>query len=124
MSNERKDYKLYLIDIKISCTKILNYSKNKTKVEFRKNHLLTDAIERNMEIIGEAGNKIPSIIRKQFPEISWKDIVGMRNKLIHDYLDVDIDIIWDTVKNDIPTLKRGITKILKDLGNKKLKLKT
>jgi len=123
MSNDRKDYKLYLIDIKTSCTRILNYSKNLTKLQFTKNHLLTDAIEKNMEVIGEAGNKIPPEIKKSLPEIPWKDIVSLRNKLIHDYFDIDINVIWETVTNDIPILKKQINKVLKDLGENKLKLK-
>ncbi len=123
MSNDRKDYKLYLIDIKTSCTRILNYSKNLTKLQFTKNHLLTDAIEKNMEVIGEAGNKIPSEIKKSLPEIPWKDIVSLRNKLIHDYFDIDINVIWETVTNDIPILKKQINKVLKNLGENKLKLK-
>ncbi|MEK7472934.1 MAG: DUF86 domain-containing protein [Patescibacteria group bacterium] len=123
MSNDRKDYKLYLIDIKTSCTRILKYSKNLTKLQFTKNHLLTDAIEKNMEVIGEAGNKIPPEIKKSLPEIPWKDIVSLRNKLIHDYFDIDINVIWETVTNDIPILKKQINKVLKDLGENKLKLK-
>ena len=114
---------MYLIDIKTSCTRILNYSKNLTKLQFTKNHLLTDAIEKNMEVIGEAGNKIPSEIKKSLPEIPWKDIVSLRNKLIHDYFDIDINVIWETVTNDIPILKKQINKVLKNLGENKLKLK-
>ena len=124
MSNDRKDYKLYLIDIKTSCLQILKYTKNTTRDQFIKNHMLVDAVERNIEIIGEAGNKIPQTIRELFPEVSWKFVIGIRNKLIHDYFDIDVNVIWDTVLTDIPALKKQIGKVLKNLYNKKLKLKT
>lgn len=88
MSNDRKDYKLYLIDIKTSCIRILRYTKNKSKTQFVNNQVLIDAVARNIEIIGEAGNKVPTKIRKDLPEVSWKQIVGMRNKLIHEYFDL------------------------------------
>lgn len=75
MSNDRKDYKLYFIDIKTSCSRILKYSKGLTKLQFTKNHLLTDTIEKNMEVIGEVGSKIPFEIKKDFLEIPWKSII-------------------------------------------------
>ena len=123
MSNDRKDYKLYLIDIKTSCIRILRYTNNKSKTQFVNNQALIDAVARNMEIIGEAGSKIPSKIRKDLPEVSWKQIVGMRNKLIHEYFDLNIDVLWLTVTNDVPILKKQINKVLKGLGSNQLKLK-
>lgn len=123
MSNDRKDYKLYLIDIKVSCLRILRYTKNKTKTDFVNNQTLIDAVVRNIEIIGEAGNKIPAKIRKELPEISWKEIIGIRNKIIHEYFDLNIDVIWNTILIDIPKLKGQINKILKSLGTKQLKIK-
>jgi len=71
MSNDRKDYKLYLIDIKTSCLQILKYTKNTTRDQFIKNHMLVDAVERNIEIIGEAGNSTNNkgIVSRSFLEI-------------------------------------------------------
>ncbi len=77
---------------------------------------------RNLEIIGEAVNKIPPEIRKETSEVPWNEIVGLRNKVIHEYFDVNIPIIWETVKDDIPNLQRQVKKVLKELGSKQLKL--
>jgi len=77
-----------------------------------------------LEIIGEAAGKIPPEIRKDFPGLPWESMVGMRNKTIHEYFDVNVDVIWQTVKEDIPTLKKQINKIIKNLDSKQLKLKT
>ena len=123
MSNQRKDYKLYLIDVKTSCTRIIRYTKNKSKTQFVNNQILIDAVARNIEIIGEAGSKIPSKIRKDLPQISWKQLVGMRNKLIHEYFDLNIDVLWSTIIDDVPVLKRQLSKVIKDLNSNQLKLK-
>ncbi len=113
MSKERKDIKVYLLDIKKSCSKILKYTKNKTEDEFRKDHILSDAVEKNLLVIGEAATKISSDFKKENKQIDWKSIVGIRNKIIHEYFDINIDTIWLTATDDIPVLKREILKLLK-----------
>lgn len=123
MSKERKDNKIYLLDIKRSCSKILKYIKNKTENEFLKDHLLSDAVEKNLLIIGEAATKISVDFKKENTQINWKSIVGIRNKIIHEYFDINIDTIWLTVKEDVPILKRQINRVLKNLSSNQLKLK-
>ena len=68
-----------------------------------------------MEIIGEAAKNIPKSIRGRYTEIPWEDIVGMRNKVIHDYFGVDIEVIWKTLHEDLPPLQTAVVKILEDL---------
>lgn len=124
MPNSRKDYKLYLLDIESSCRKIIRYTKQIDHVSFANNQMLIDAVIRNLEIIGEAVNKVPLAIKQETKEIPWKEIVGFRNKVIHEYFEVDIPVIWKTVKDDIPMLDKQVKKVLKELGSKQLKLKT
>lgn len=114
MSNSRKDYRLYFLDIASFCKKISLYTRGLTFKEFAREAKTIDAVVRNLEIIGEAVNKIPSEIRKRTPEIPWNKIVGLRNKVIHEYFDVNIPIIWETVKEDIPFLAKQVKKALED----------
>jgi len=95
MPKIRRDYKLYLLDIASSCRKIILYTKHIDHEEFAKNPMAIDAVIRNLEVIGEAVNKIPSEIRSDISGIPWSEIVGLRNKVIHEYFDVNIPIIWE-----------------------------
>jgi uncharacterized protein with HEPN domain len=72
------------------------------------------AVVRALEIIGEAVKRIPDWVRNRYPQIPWKDMAGMRDKLIHEYFGVDIKRVWKTVKEDILNLKPLFEKILKD----------
>ncbi|MEM3502530.1 MAG: DUF86 domain-containing protein, partial [Candidatus Bathyarchaeia archaeon] len=82
--------------------------------DFAKNKRTVYAVIRAVEVIGEAVKKIPKTIRNRHPGIPWKDIAGMRDKLIHEYFGVDLRRVWKTVKEDIPNLKPLFEKILKD----------
>jgi uncharacterized protein with HEPN domain len=82
-----------------------------TESEFSQDETLQRAFVRSLEIIGEAVSKIPDEIKLSHSEILWKEISGMRNRLIHDYFGVDYSIVWDTVKNEIPLLKNQILEI-------------
>jgi len=73
------------------------------------------AIERCIEIIGEAANNLSKEFQKRFSEVEWNLVIGMRHKIIHDYFDVDPNLVKSTVEEDIPVLKKQIRKILKDL---------
>jgi len=81
--------------------------------EFINSGILQDAVIRQIEIIGEASKKLSNEIKNFYLDIPWKDIAGMRDKLIHDYFGVDIDAVWETVKKDIPTIEKEIKDIIK-----------
>ena len=72
-----------------------------------------DAVIKNLEVIGEAASKILPQIREKTHEIEWGKIVSMRNKLIHEYFDLNVDIVWETVTKDIPALKKQVNQALK-----------
>ncbi|WP_456418414.1 HepT-like ribonuclease domain-containing protein [Methanocaldococcus infernus] len=111
----KRDAKAFLWDILKSIEKIEKWSKNIEFDEFIKNDLLQDAIVRNLEIIGEASKYIPEDIKNKYPQIPWKRIVGFRNIVIHKYFGIDYEIVWFIIKNELPTFKTTIEKILKEL---------
>ena len=81
--------------------------------QFEANPLVQDAVLRNIELIGEAAGRIPDEFRQAHPEIQWRQIVAMRNQLIHGYLGIDLDIVWDVVCVELPALLRQC----QNLGN-------
>jgi uncharacterized protein with HEPN domain len=83
-----------------------------TKDAFLENETLKRAVIRSLEIIGEATKKIPVDFKLKWNSITWKNMAGMRDRLIHDYMGVNYTIVWDVVKNKIPELHKQINKVL------------
>lgn len=105
-----RSFKLYLDDILKAIIKIEKYKKELISKRSKKD-LVIDAIARNLEIIGEASKNIPTYIKKQYPDIEWKKIGGLRDILIHQYFGIDLEILWDIVNNKLLDLKKKISKI-------------
>jgi len=82
--------------------------------KFLQDFRINFAVVRALEIIGKATKRLSADIREQYPEIPWKDMAGMRDRIIHGYDDVDLEIVWDTVKKEIPKIKPLIQNILND----------
>jgi uncharacterized protein with HEPN domain len=76
----------------------------KTRDDLNTSRMLVLSLLKDIEVLGEAATKVSAAARSVTPEIPWQDIVGMRNRLIHGYFDIDLDIVWDTVCNDLPPL--------------------
>ena len=72
--------------------------------EFCKNRLLVNGVVRSLEVIGEAAAQLSAELKQSLKEIPWRDIVSMRNRLVHAYFDIDYNVVWRTVKNDVPML--------------------
>jgi len=92
----------------------LSFTAGKTRSALDSDRMLVLAIIKELEIIGEAASKVSSETRERFAEIPWQDVVGMRNRLIHGYFDVDIDRVWDTVNIDLPELLSMLYLVLVD----------
>jgi uncharacterized protein with HEPN domain len=85
-----------------------------TKDQFSESEVMKRAIVRSLEIIGEASKKISADVKLKWPTINWKNIAGMRDRLIHDYVGVNYSIVWDVVLNKIPELEEQIAAAIKD----------
>jgi uncharacterized protein with HEPN domain len=75
-----------------------------------------NAVVRSLEVIGEATSKIPKDIRKRYPDVPWDEIIAMRNRLIHEYFGVDLEIVWQTIQDDLAPLETAITTVLNELS--------
>ena len=113
----KRDWRLFVSDILESIEKIERYTLGVSYEEFMKDDKLKDAVVRNLEIIGEAANYIPDEIKVKYKDIPWRQIVGLRHRLIHGYFVVDYDIVWNIVIKDIPRLKTAIKRILEEFTN-------
>lgn len=108
----RRDYTDFLYDIINSIEEISEFIHGMDFEEFNSDRKTINAVIRSLEVIGEASSKIPPEIREQHTEIPWKYMIGMRNKLIHDYFGVDLDIVWTVSTEEIPPLQALIENIL------------
>ncbi|SRR5258708_7425011 len=107
---------LYLTHILEATKSIQAQIKEITKEQFENSELLQGFVERKLEIIGEATKRIPEDFKQQYPNIPWKDMAGMRDILIHQYTEVDEDIVWKTIKQKISPLREQIETIISDIS--------
>lgn len=96
--------------------KIFNYTEKMRKEEFKKDDWTIDAILRNIEIIGEAANKLSEKIYEENESVPWGRMIGLRNIVIHEYFGVDLNIIWQVIKVNLPETKPEIEEILKEIS--------
>ena len=106
-----------LQDILLCINKIENYSKKGRKI-FNENELIQIYFTYHLQIIGEAARALSDELRKKFSQIDWHEIVGMRNVIVHQYLDIDLDEVWNTIRKDIPKLREEIVTILRSLKSR------
>jgi uncharacterized protein with HEPN domain len=103
MSAPRDDL-VFADDIRAAIARIQSYLDGVDEAAFQESTLIQDAVVRQLEVIGEAARRLSSSFRAAKPDIPWKDLIGMRAKLAHDYMIVDIQVVWDTVQQDLPDL--------------------
>lgn len=113
----RRDYRDYLQDILEAIQEIADFIAGMDFETFTKDRKTINAVVRSIEVIGEAATKIPKSLQNRYPNIPWKKMAAMRNKLIHEYFGIDLEILWEVASKDIPSLKSPIGAILANLQN-------
>lgn len=113
---EIRQVKDYVDDILNSIADINQFTDNLDFDDFRNDKKTVYAVIRCLEIIGEAVKKIPADIRELYPSIPWQAIAGMRDKLIHDYFGVDVELVWDTVQGELDQLNEVLQKVVDSLS--------
>jgi uncharacterized protein with HEPN domain len=109
-----RDYSIYLKDIILNIDAARSFITNISYDQFIEDKKTNYSVVRCLEIIGEASKHIPATVRNKYPDVPWKAIAGTRNIIVHEYADVDLQEVWETVINDLAPLKRQIEKILSD----------
>jgi uncharacterized protein with HEPN domain len=108
-----RDDTVYLRHMLDAIARIQSYLGDIDRAAFDNNLLLQDGVIRQLEIIGEAAKRVSARLRQQHPDLPWRSMAGMRDKLIHEYFGVDLDAVWKTVQGDLPSLQSRILAILK-----------
>jgi len=108
----RKQVGVYFVDILEAIEEIEEFMRNLTFDEFAKNKMVIRAVTMDFAIIGEAAKRVPAEIKRKYPKIPWRQMAGIRDKIIHGYAYIKLDVLWDAVSLDLPVLKPLIKEIL------------
>jgi uncharacterized protein with HEPN domain len=106
-----KDDSVYLKHI-LECIRRIEEDTRDGREKFLRTHTLQDAVLRNLQILTESAQRLSDAVKAEHPEIDWKRIAAFRNILVHDYLGIDMERIWEIVKRDVPALKRAALALL------------
>ena len=107
----------YLYHILDECRFILTATSGISKDRLLENEVMKRATVRSLEVIGEACKQIPADVKVKWNSISWKNMAGMRDRLIHDYMGINYSIVWDVVQNKIPELEKQIADVIETINN-------
>jgi len=106
-----RDERLRVLDILDAIDKIASYVEGLSYGDFLADPKTQDAVTRNIEIIGEAARSLPADFKERHAEVPWDEIVGMRNVIVHQYFGILPDVVWDVVKNELPSLHSKIAEL-------------
>jgi len=109
-----RDYADYISDIAESVEDIMVFTKDMTFEDFTTDKKTQYAVIRSLEIMGEASKKIPDTAKEKYPDVPWRQMAGIRDKLIHEYHGVDLSIIWAVVEEELPMVRPAIEKMAFD----------
>jgi uncharacterized protein with HEPN domain len=104
----KRDSAILLEDIMVAIQKIRRYTSQMDHAAFLADDLVIDGVARNLEIIGEATRQLPDEFKHLHTQIPWTEIAGLRNRIVHDYFGLDLEIIWEIVQHDLPELEKQI----------------
>ena len=104
----KRDPLVLLEDIMLAIQKISRYTSQMDHDAFLSDDLVIDAVARNLEIIGEAARQLPEDFRRAHIQIPWTQIGGLRNRIVHDYFGLDLEIIWEIIQHDLPELEKQV----------------
>ncbi|RJQ45921.1 MAG: DUF86 domain-containing protein [Gaiellales bacterium] len=107
----RRSPELLLEDILESAEKIERYTRDIDQRSFKEDEKTVDAVVRNLEVIGEAANRLPDQFKHENMSIDWSGIIGLRHRIVHDYFGIDIEIVWRIIQHDLPALKQNLAAI-------------
>ena len=107
----RRAADLLIEDIWEAIEKIERYTKGMTSESFEEDEKTADAVVRNLEIVGEAANRLPADFKEKHSEIEWTKIVGLHHRIVHEYFGVDKGIIWQIIQSDLPMFRRELKRI-------------
>jgi uncharacterized protein with HEPN domain len=107
----KRDAELLVEDMLDALRKIDLYTAGMDHSSFLQDEKTVDAVVRNLEVLGEAARQIPDAFAARHPDVPWRKVTGLRNRIVHDYFGLDLEIIWQIVRNDLPPLKATLEKI-------------
>lgn len=110
-----KDDRLYLIHILECIGRIEKYVSESSREKFFASSLVQDAVLRNLQVMAESTQRLSEELKAKYPDVPWYQIAGFRNVLVHDYLEVDIALVWIVIERELPPLKRNVRGMLVDL---------
>ncbi len=115
MKKENRNYRMYLEDMNTAMEKIAQYIRGYSFIKFKQDYKTVDAVIRNFEVIGEASKNLPEAFKDSYPEIPWREMYLLRNKVSHEYFGIDYEIIWDVALNNLPDNKQQLEKIIEKI---------
>ena len=114
----KRTWRDYIADILTAIQEVENFTHGMDFEDFASDKKTVNAVVRSLEVMGEAAKRVPEGVRQRYPDVPWKRMTGMRDKLIHEYSGVDLEIVWGVVKTELPPVKPLVEQILRDLENR------